>query len=123
MAQDKVLRVGGNPNNAKDYEKCSGRTNCPRHVHIPKNESEVIKSKRNKDIRTVSIMASVGSVAAIGTAAAMTAPLWVPAGLVALLGLLTFASVSEINRISREKKAALNPRDFFPEYEPNPEND
>lgn len=123
MAQDKVLRVGGNPNNPKDYEKCSGRTNCPRHVHIPKTESDVIKAKQGKDIRTVSIMASVGSVAAIGTAAAMAAPLWVPLGLVALFGMLTFASVSEINRVAREKKAGLNSRDFFPENDVNYDND
>ena len=32
---DKVLRVGGNPNNAKDWEICTITDHtCPRHVHI-----------------------------------------------------------------------------------------
>lgn len=32
----KVLRKGGNPNNVKDWELCSGDPTCPRHVHLQK---------------------------------------------------------------------------------------
>lgn len=32
----KVLRKGGNPNNVKDWELCSGDPSCPRHVHLQK---------------------------------------------------------------------------------------
>lgn len=32
----KVLRKGGNPNNPKDWEMCSGAPTCPRHVHLQK---------------------------------------------------------------------------------------
>lgn len=32
--QTLTLRIGGNPNNPKDWEKCTVGANCKRHVHL-----------------------------------------------------------------------------------------
>lgn len=51
---NKFLRVGGNPNNNKDWEQCSGDPTCPRHVHVNKNAyqelDELIKQETQADM-------------------------------------------------------------------------
>lgn len=54
----KFLRVGGNPNNPKDWEQCSGNPTCPRHVHIQKAVKDsasaanaIIEAEVEKDIK------------------------------------------------------------------------
>lgn len=57
MSQNKFLRVGGNPNEPKDWEKCSGDPSCPRHVHLQKTVKKsansfdaIINAEVEKDI-------------------------------------------------------------------------
>lgn len=55
--ENKVLRKGGNANNPKDWEMCSGDPTCPRHVHLqkavkntPDALNAVISAEVEKDI-------------------------------------------------------------------------
>ena len=49
--KDKFLRVGGNPNNPKDYEFCTiTDRDCPRHVHLEKIKTPNIAIVEEPDI-------------------------------------------------------------------------
>ena len=49
--KDKFLRVGGNPNNPKDYEVCTiTDRDCPRHVHIEKIKTANISIVEEPDV-------------------------------------------------------------------------
>lgn len=49
-ASVKVLRKGGNPNNVKDWEVCSGDPNCPRHVHLAKELTSNVEHEINNEV-------------------------------------------------------------------------